>query len=60
MQMMQGPQDEQRIVQCVDDLEQLGDRAMAACRRADSVDPQLKTAVQQAHAELSSLKHQLH
>lgn len=60
MQMMQGSQDEQRIVQCVDDLERLGDRAMAACRKADGVQPDLRTAIQQAHDELSSLKHQLH
>ena len=60
MQMMQGTQDEQRIVQCVDDLERIGDRAMAACKKADGVDQQLKSAVRQAHDELSSLKHQLH
>lgn len=60
MQLVQGTQDEQRIVQCVDDLEKIGDRAMAACRQADGVDPQLKSAVRQAHDELSSLKHQLH
>ena len=53
-------QDEQRIVECVDSLEQLGDRAMQACRRAGSVDPDLRDAVQTAHSELSQLKHQLH
>lgn len=60
MQWVQGSQDEQRIVQCVDDLERIGDRAMAACKQADGIDPQVKSAVRQAHDELSSLKHQLH
>ena len=60
-QMMQSEQDEQRIVQCVDELEQLSDQAIQACRQAGaSIDPQLKNAVQSAHDGLSNLKHQLH
>lgn len=58
--LMQQSQDEDRIVQCVDSLEQLGDRAMQACRKAGMVDPGLRDAVKAAHDELSQLKHQLH
>jgi len=53
-------QDENRIRECVDNLEQLGDRAKDACERAGKVDQKLKDAVMQAHNELSDLKHQLH
>ncbi|AKJ27506.1 hypothetical protein [Caldimonas brevitalea] len=60
MQMMQSQNDEQTISQWVDDLERLGDRAMAACRRAQDTSEPLRSAIQHAHDELSSLKHQLH
>jgi hypothetical protein len=53
-------QDEQQIMQCVDNLEQLGDRARDACQQSQNVDGQLKQAVMQAHDELSDLKRQLH
>lgn len=54
-------QDENQIRQCVDDLEQLGDRAKDACENAPAdIDSQLRSAVMQAHRELSDLKHQLH
>jgi phage shock protein A len=53
-------QDENRIRQCVDDLEQLGDQAVEACQDATNIKPELKSAVQQAHSELSNLKRQLH
>lgn len=53
-------QDENRIRECVNSLEQLGDRAKDACERAGKVDQRLKDAVMQAHNELSDLKHQLH
>ena len=58
-QLMQG-QDQQKMVQCVDKLEELGDRARDACERSGNLDSELKTAVMQAHRELSDLKHQLH
>lgn len=58
--IMQQPENESRIRQCVEDLERLGDRAKAACEQADQVDGNLKTAVMQVHQELSDLKHQLH
>lgn len=53
-------QDERQIVQVVDNLEELGDRAKDACERAGKVDQELRDAVMQAHRELSDLKHQLH
>jgi methyl-accepting chemotaxis protein len=53
-------QDENRIRQSVDDLEQLGDRAEKACQRAGNVKDEIKNAVKQAHSALSDLKQQLH
>ncbi|HEY4542805.1 MAG TPA: hypothetical protein VIG66_10590 [Noviherbaspirillum sp.] len=53
-------QDENRIRECVDQLEELGDKAKAACESGGQVDPQLKDAVIQVHEQLSNLKHQLH
>jgi hypothetical protein len=52
--------DESQVMRTVDDLEQVGDRAMQACRQAGSVDPQVQTAVKRTHDEISSLKKQLH
>jgi len=53
-------QDEFRIRQCVDKLEQLSDRAERAVEGAGHVDERVRNAILQAHSELSSLKHQLH
>jgi len=53
-------QDENQIRDCVDELEELGDRAKDACEASTAdLDDQLKSAVMQAHRELSDLKHQL-
>lgn len=57
-QLLQG-QDESRIRQCVNEMEELSDRAMQACKQAGNIEPQLQQAVQQTHSELSSLKHQM-
>lgn len=57
--MQQAP-DEESVRRCIDDLEDLGDKARDACERAGTVDEEVKTAVMQAHQELSDLKHQLH
>ena len=59
-QTIQQSQDENQLRQCVDDLEELGDRAKDACEQAGNVEGELKTAVMQAHRQLSNLKHQLH
>ena len=53
-------QDDTQIIQCIDKLESLGDRAMHACKQADNVDQELKSAVQEAHDAISQLKHQIH
>lgn len=58
-QVMQS-QDENQIVQCVDDLEELGDRAKSACEQAGNLNQNVRNAVMQAHQELSDLKHNLH
>jgi len=52
--------DQAWLTQCVEDLEDMGDRAKAACEKSGSVAPDLRQAVMQAHDELSQLKHQLH
>jgi hypothetical protein len=60
-QMIQQGRDENQVRQCIDDLEQLGDRAKDACEHSTAaIDDSVKTAVMQAHRELSDLKHQLH
>jgi hypothetical protein len=53
-------QDENRIRQCIDDLEQLGDRAAQACQSGGNVNAKVKSAITSAHAELSDLKKQVH
>lgn len=58
-QIMQS-EDESRMIECVDDLEELGDRAKRACEMSENIDEGLKDAVMQAHRELSDFKHQLH
>ena len=58
--VMQQADDENTVRQCVDDLEQLGDRARDACQQAGKVDEELNNVVMQVHRELSDLKHQLH
>jgi hypothetical protein len=52
--------DEEGVRQCVQDLEQLGDRARDACQRDPGASGEIKQAVTQAHDELSRLKRQLH
>lgn len=59
--LIQKTQDENQVRQCIDQLEDLGDQARDACERSGNViDDNLKSAVMQAHRELSDLKHQLH
>ena len=58
--MVTGEQDDQRILDCVDHLEELGDQAMQACRQAGNLDEQVQKAVQTAHGAISELKHSLH
>lgn len=53
-------QDDSQVQRCIDELEQLGDRAKDACEHSGNVDGELRSAVMQAHRELSDLKHQIH
>ncbi|HEY9396824.1 MAG TPA: hypothetical protein VIQ28_04275 [Burkholderiales bacterium] len=52
-------QDENKIRQCVNEMEELSDRALQACNQAGNIDSKLQQAVQQTHSELSNLKHQM-
>ena len=58
-QIIQSSRDESMVRQYIEDLEALGDNAKRACA-SGKVSPELRTAVLQAHDELSNLKHQLH
>ena len=58
-QVMQS-NDQQRMVECVDSLESMGDEAKRISRSAPVMSPQVESAVTKVHAELSNLKHQLH
>jgi DNA-binding ferritin-like protein len=49
-----------QLVQCVDDLEALADRAKEACEQAPHVSDSVTQAVLQGHRQLSQLKRQLH
>jgi uncharacterized coiled-coil DUF342 family protein len=52
--------DQARIIECVDRLEDMGDDAKRISRSEAHVSPQVETAVTKVHAELSDLKHKLH
>lgn len=56
-QQQQG--DASQLREVVMQLEQAGDRAMQACRKAGNVDPGVQQAVQRAHEEASNLKKQI-
>ncbi len=53
-------QDEDRMRQCIDKMEEIGDRAERACNTAGNMDGELKRAVSTVHSELSDLRRQLH
>jgi hypothetical protein len=59
-QYLDGEADEQALVQCIDEMEEISDRAKQACEGARNLGAQTKPAVMQAHQQLSQLKHQLH
>lgn len=52
--------DQQKVVQCIDDLESIGDEAKRVSRSLPTMPAHLEAAVTRVHAELSDLKHQLH
>ncbi|AKJ28201.1 hypothetical protein AAW51_1510 [Caldimonas brevitalea] len=57
---MQQAQDPATIREYLDSLDQVGERVMEACRNARHVDPQLRTAIQEARLEIAALKRALH
>ena len=59
-EFLQSADNDEAIRQCIDDLEELGDRAKDACEHSPNLDGELRSVVMQAHRELSELKHQLH
>ena len=52
--------DEARIVQCVDSLEDMGDEAKRISRSMPQMPAHLEAVVTRVHAELSDFKHKLH
>ena len=52
--------DEERMRQCIEDLERIGDRAERACVQGNNVNESLRDTVSSMHSELSDLKRQLH
>jgi chromosome segregation ATPase len=52
--------EQDRIVECIDRMEDMGDEAKRMSRDSDQIPPQLESAVMKVHSELSQLKHQLH
>jgi len=51
--------DESTMIQCIDDLEAIGDEAKRVCT-STRPSPQVQSVVVRVHDELSNLKHQLH
>ena len=51
---------QERIVECIDRLEDMGDEVKRLSRSDERITPTLESAVSKVHAELSKLKHQLH
>lgn len=60
MQVAERAPGAQGLNQCVDRLEQLGDRMMEACTQSGSIDWDVQSAVRDAHDAISELKQQLH
>jgi methyl-accepting chemotaxis protein len=52
--------DQQRIIQTVDSLEDMGDEAKRISRSMPKMPPDVEQAVSRVHAELSDFKHKLH
>jgi len=52
--------DQQRVIDCVDRLEDMGDEAKRISRSLPQMPAHLEAAVTRVHAELSDLKHKLH
>lgn len=58
--MLEQEDDDNRIIQTIDRLEKLGDRAIDACREAgNAVDPQVEHAAQAARDAIADMKRRL-
>lgn len=55
-----GGDQQERIVECIDRLEDMGDEVKRLSRSDQHMTPTLESAVTRVHAELSKLKHELH
>jgi Na+/phosphate symporter len=53
-------QDQNKMRQCIDEMESISDRAEHACKTAGGLDAKVKQCVDTLHNELSDFKHQLH
>ncbi|PPE69134.1 hypothetical protein IS481_02335 [Caldimonas thermodepolymerans] len=54
------PLDATSLRACLETLEEIGDRAVEACREQRHIDPQLRMAVHTARHEIAALRRQLH
>ena len=52
--------DQQRITECVDNLEAMGDEVKRVSRSSDHMPAHLEAVVTRVHSELSDFKHKLH
>lgn len=52
--------DQQRITECVDNLEAMGDEVKRVSRSSDHMPAHLESVVTRVHSELSDFKHHLH
>src|SRR5258706_1932009 len=59
-QSLQDGEEQTVLIQFVDDMEETSDRAKKAAESAKNLGAQTKSAVLQAHQQLSDLKHQMH
>jgi len=59
-QSLQDGEEQTALIECVDEMEETSDRAKKACEGSKNLGAQTKSAVMQAHQQLSDLKHQLH
>lgn len=59
-QMLDKEDNVNSIIQCIDVLGKIGDRAMQSCNQGGKVDQNVQKAIREAHDAIAKLKHQLH
>ena len=58
--ILENENNDNRIIECIDRLEKLSDRAIQACREAgDTLDPQVENATQLAHDAIADIKRRM-